>query len=308
MGLNGKEFLCGQPEMVLCIGGLNIRFGSGGAWCYPAYWNQYRALGANVHRSINFIEVKKINYPSEKPDSKFQLEGPCERGFPLQGNIWRQEKENLIYLETIDSSGMMIYYSRESTAWTMEYTSSELLVAAPFDQFLFFLFLAAQHGFLIHASAVIHEGYGFLFPGISGAGKSTLARFFAQSGAIIIDEDRVGLIEKPEGIRMFSLPSYYSEKSLDGLLNAVVFPVHGEETHLAPLGKARGIIQSCASMASHPVFAEMQQDFASLVSSLLSNLNFYELKFALSPFTVGEMMDIIRNCGPTPSNIITVHE
>jgi len=68
--------------------------------------------------------------------------------------------------------------------------------------------IVGQFGNLVlHASAVqLSSGKGVIFLGGSGAGKSTLASSFAATGATLISDDCVQLLEKSD--RLYAVPSY----------------------------------------------------------------------------------------------------
>ena len=50
------------------------------------------------------------------------------------------------------------------------------------------LLLAAEGGFLLHASSAVRNGKAFLFSGVSGAGKTTISRLAPADVAVLTDE------------------------------------------------------------------------------------------------------------------------
>ena len=85
-----------------------------------------------------------------------------------------------------------------------------------FDSFLrilYSLILAQEGGFLLHAAAVIRDGWGYLFMGKSGAGKSTVA---AHSSEYTVLSDEISLVKKVEiDYLVYSTP-FWGEQEIKG--------------------------------------------------------------------------------------------
>lgn len=78
----------------------------------------------------------------------------------------------------------------------------------PVDDILIFVtgtmiaaILYQRGGFLLHASAVVHQGRAYLFCGPSGAGKSTLASAMARAGCAVLADDMCA-IDWRDGVAM----------------------------------------------------------------------------------------------------------
>ncbi len=81
-------------------------------------------------------------------------------------------------------------------------------LAYPTEQILLVSLLARATGLVVHATAVIAEGRGWIFAGTHGAGKSTLARHFGRDRAFtVLNDDRVVLRrDAGGGWRVFGTP------------------------------------------------------------------------------------------------------
>jgi hypothetical protein len=116
-----------------------------------------------------------------------------------------------------------------------------------FEQLLYQAFYTArgaadEQAFLVHSSAAVHRGAGFLFVGASGAGKSTAVRL--SQGDLILN-DEVNLVRFTEGgVTLEGTPfnGYFREKlpgSAD--LRAVLLLRHGPEHRVADLARSRAV-------------------------------------------------------------------
>jgi hypothetical protein len=76
------------------------------------------------------------------------------------------------------------------------------------------LLLAAEHGFLIHASSLILDGRAYLFTGPSGAGKTTMAQF-APPQAVLLSDEISCVRLTPDGWRACGTP-FAGELGLSG--------------------------------------------------------------------------------------------
>lgn len=95
-----------------------------------------------------------------------------------------------------------------------------------FLRFIYTILLLKESGFLVHASSLIREGEGYLFPGESGAGKTTITRL-SPDATLLTDE--VSLVKKVNGnYHIYGTP-FWGELAIGGKnthvpLKSVYFP------------------------------------------------------------------------------------
>lgn len=110
----------------------------------------------------------------------------------------------------------------------------------PLDQVLMIHLLAQGRGLLLHASAMLDGGKGYLFAGSSGRGKSTMARLW-DGKATILSDDRIILRQQREGFWMYGTPWHgtYPALSPEGCrLSEIFLLAHGPENSLRLLSGA----------------------------------------------------------------------
>lgn len=108
--------------------------------------------------------------------------------------------------------------------------------------------LCARGGLLIHASAGVYRGMGWLIPGVSGAGKSTAAR---EGGFDQILSDEMVIVvpdssQDPYRYRLFSTPFWSEGRSApliiaDAPLSLIAFPHKAGSAKLSPCSTADSV-------------------------------------------------------------------
>lgn len=118
-------------------------------------------------------------------------------------------------------------------------------LAHPLCQTLYIILLSFNSGLLIHSSAVIYKGKGYLFAGASEAGKSTMARIWNKvKGAEILSDDRAIIRKTTEGYRIYGTPwfgqeRFYSNKSAP--LERIFFLHHDKKNVIAQADKLEAV-------------------------------------------------------------------
>ncbi len=130
-----------------------------------------------------------------------------------------------------------------------------------FEQILYQAFYSARarrgyDAMLLHASAVIRDGDGFLFVGASGRGKSTVADL---SRSCTVLNDEVALVEfTPAGPELRSTPFnglYRDKHAGQAPLRAVFLLAHGRDHHLEAVSAGAAVAEITAQVIA-PVALE----------------------------------------------------
>lgn len=120
----------------------------------------------------------------------------------------------------------------------------------PYDQAILINRLLQRHVLIVHGSAVIVEGKGYVFFGPSGIGKTTISRLWRDRGAILLNDDRVALYQEP-----------------DGTWKVAGTPWHGEEPIVSP---ASAPLAGVARLRQSPTFSLRSTDNATGLSELIA--------------------------------------
>jgi hypothetical protein len=120
--------------------------------------------------------------------------------------------------------------------------ASRYPLAYPLDDLVFRHLLPDRASVIVHAAGIAWRGQGLLFVGSSGAGKSTMARLWQAAGAQILNDDRILLESRPDGIWMHPTPwsGEYPEVTGTAVPLAKAFLIrHGWPIALEPIRPAR---------------------------------------------------------------------
>ncbi|MEZ4388875.1 MAG: hypothetical protein R3D98_15125 [Candidatus Krumholzibacteriia bacterium] len=142
-----------------------------------------------------------------------------------------------------------------------------------FEQILYQAFHAAcrRTGWdaaLVHSSAVVRDGRGFLFVGPSDAGKSTIADL---SGDALVLNDEMNLVEfRPGGPWLLASPfngHYRHKRPGEAPLAAILLPHKGPRHRLEPVGPGEAAAHVAAQVAP-PVPLDELADASTLTAML----------------------------------------
>jgi len=114
----------------------------------------------------------------------------------------------------------------------------------PLSEILTVCLLARNRGLMVHASGIISNGIGYLFPGNSTDGKSTIAQIWKESGSTVLNDDRIILLYSESGFRMYGTPWHgdLSDVSAEGTtLRSVNFLSHGEVNRIESVTGAEAV-------------------------------------------------------------------
>ena len=153
-----------------------------------------------------------------------------------------------------------------------------------FLRFVYSLVLLKEFGFLVHASGLIKNKKGYIFPGKSGVGKTTITRLSA--GATLLSDD-IPLVKIGDAPLIFGTP-FWGDLAVAGEktfapLAGIYFPVKDKKNYTVRL-KPRQVIEK---LLPNVVFFFKNEKF----SKQLFNLSFdlatkvpaFELHFLPNP-------------------------
>ncbi len=114
--------------------------------------------------------------------------------------------------------------------------------------------LARRGGLLLHAAGIDFRGEGLVFTGPSGAGKSTLSGLFTERGALILNDERVIVLDPAGAPVVHGTPwcgTNPEMRKASAPLRGIYFIKHGRENRLRALSLAEATAL-CARQAFLP--------------------------------------------------------
>lgn len=148
----------------------------------------------------------------------------------------------------------------------------------------FYRQLLKYSGMMLHASAVVMDGYAYLFCAPCGTGKSTHTTMwretFGHDRVIMLNDDKPAL--RLEGGCWYAYGTPWSGKTDQNTnvrvpLGGVCVLTRGETNEIAPFGGAQATL-AILEQTARPAGAEARGQLLELIDSLLTTVPVWELK------------------------------
>jgi hypothetical protein len=156
------------------------------------------------------------------------------------------------------------------------------LLRYPLNQILMIMLLSLCKGISMHACGVDDNGHGYFFSGNSTHGKSTIAKLWSESGATVLNDDRIIVREQNGQFWMYGTPWHgtFNKVSPNGLpIRKIFFLRHGEK-NLAVPRKGAEAVSMMLTRAFPPLWDHKGMDYTlGLLDRMASKLPCYELDF-----------------------------
>jgi hypothetical protein len=146
-------------------------------------------------------------------------------------------------------------------------------------------------GFLIHASGAYHNNKGHIFTAVSGTGKSTMAGLWKDSGANIINDDRLWLIKLSGKWHMFNTPMiWYAQEPLMAPVNNIFLIRQDTSNSINQLKGLNAAMKVMSNCIQHLYDKTMTATHLERVLDFTSNTPIYDCGFNLD----GRIVEIIN--------------
>lgn len=182
----------------------------------------------------------------------------------------------LVVLDSHFKSGN-IYLKEKADNWT------QLVLAYPLGEIFLINLLSRGYGVVLHACGVIDDkGHGHLFLGNSTNGKSTMARLWSESGATVLNDDRIIVRERDGLFWMYGTPWHgdFNEVSPKALpIRKLFFLKHSENNSVIPKNGAEAV-SMLLTRAFPPLWDKEGMNYTlSLLDRMAIRLPCFELGF-----------------------------
>jgi hypothetical protein len=249
---------------------------------------------------ISYNLVKKNRIPTTKP--VFTGKSFDENQIPYEWYVFEYKDYFSVTIKINDSrlSGVAIadfhLQQKEISVYLEQEITEETLGIEPFFQpFGAILLNYITHfrgGILLHSSGVKVDKRGYVFSAVSGTGKSTMAGLWQQTGAQIINDDRLVLIPNDNKIIMTNTPMpYYQDVYKESEVSAIFLLKQSPKNYIKPLPGVAGITGLMSNCIQFLYNKEMVQKHLVTITNITKRCPVYEVGF--KPTT--EITDIIKD-------------
>jgi hypothetical protein len=236
---------------------------------------------STIDRSI-FVHANSIDLPKD-----VVLSYEAKQNESILWRIYHQKE--IIYLDVFhpidENLQQRASYSFKEKRWDIycqpiKNHDGELVLmplAYPMAPLIWYYLTTEEKVIMVHASGVTIDGKGRLFSGFSGVGKSTLAGIWEDKGAKIINDDRLLLRIKSDGIWMYNTPMPYYDHSKKTKLHHLYLPFHAPENSHELLKGTQGMANFLAFCIQHGYQKNMLLYHVSVVEEILEKCSIARL-------------------------------
>lgn len=185
--------------------------------------------------------------------------------------------------------GMFVWHglSGEFDFATKEARMSCSLTPAGLNSFLRFILsviLLKERGFLVHASGLIKNGVGYIFPGKSGAGKTTITQFSPDATLLSDDLPLVKIRDTP---LIYDTPFWgglaVAGEKTSATLAGIYFPIKDKENYVQRLTPKKVLEKLLPNAVFFFKNEEFSKQLFKLCFDFATNVPGYELHFLPDP-------------------------
>lgn len=132
---------------------------------------------------------------------------------------------------------------------------------------------------MMHSSCIFDGEKGRLFSGFSGAGKSTISSLWVNSGATMINDDRVIIRREKEVYYVYNTPMYYADVPKRTRLDAVYLISHSPVNKMKQRTGALAVTGIMAFSIQNNYDARFVQHHLAFFSEMCQSVPVYDLGF-----------------------------
>ena len=154
-----------------------------------------------------------------------------------------------------------------------------------FLRFVYSLILLKEPGFLVHASSLIKNGKGYIFPGKSDAGKTTLTQL--SPDATLLSDD-ISLIKIVNGAPVAFGTPFWGALAVGGenvstTITGIYFPIKDNKNYVQNLSPRQALERLLPNVVFFARDSEFSKQLFNLGYDLVSKVPAYELHFLPEP-------------------------
>ncbi|MCB9186995.1 MAG: hypothetical protein H6601_09640 [Flavobacteriales bacterium] len=164
-------------------------------------------------------------------------------------------------------------------------------LAYPLGPLIMYHLTLIEDCMMIHASGVAVHGRGKIFTGVSGKGKTTMARLWFQSGAEVLNDDRLIIRKETIGYSVHNTPMFYADEPRSAQLDAIHVIHHAKQNSLRKLDGAEAVSAVLANCIQHGYRKETIDRHLAFLTEMIESVPVYEVGFVPDASIVAHIQD-----------------
>lgn len=152
-------------------------------------------------------------------------------------------------------------------------------LAYPVAPLIWHVALQGLTAFMLHGSAVIHNGEALIFTGFSGRGKSTMAGLWQKDGHVVINDDRLILRLIDDKWWVYNTPMHYPDAAKAAPLRAIFAISHGQTNEMITQNHFDALQAILPNCIQHGYDTQEIEARLAIVEQLCQSVSVYRLPF-----------------------------
>lgn len=150
-------------------------------------------------------------------------------------------------------------------------------LAYPLGPLIMYHLTLLNDAVMIHSSGVTKGEKGRVFTGVSGKGKTTMAKLWFETGAQVLNDDRLMIVKSINGYEIHNTPMFYADEPRSAALSAIYSIYHSPENRVERLSGAEAISAVTANLIQHGYAFQVIQKHLDFVAEMVGKIPVYRL-------------------------------
>lgn len=152
-------------------------------------------------------------------------------------------------------------------------------LAHPLGPLIMYHLTLIEECIMIHASGVALNQKAKIFTGVSGKGKTTMARLWFESGADVLNDDRLIIRKEKDGYSVHNTPMFYADEPRSAKLEAVHIIHHAKQNSTRNLEGAEAVSSVMANCIQHGYRKEILGKHLEFLTEMVAEIPVHAVGF-----------------------------
>ncbi|MDA9121026.1 hypothetical protein N9J52_03220 [Flavobacteriales bacterium] len=147
----------------------------------------------------------------------------------------------------------------------------------PMGPLVMYYLTAKFDAIMIHGSGISDNGLGRIFTGVSGQGKTTMAKLWFDSGAEVINDDRLIIRNENGTYQVYNTPMFYQDEQRSVELKAIYSIHHSKKNTLTKTEGVNAVAGVTPNLIQHGYAKDLISHHLRFVMQMIDTIPVYKL-------------------------------
>lgn len=192
------------------------------------------------------------------------------------------------YLKTFLSDNMylpeiLLRFQPDNIHWQLIVPANQKIINPfqyPVGSIIIYYLTQLYGSVILHASGINYKNRGYIFSGFSGSGKSTIAGLYNNTGAHILNDDRI-ILRKIDGKSyIYNTPVYKNDSQKRSLLTEIFLINHNRSNKIHKLCFTEAVARLMAFTIQHHYLSALIKNQIRTIGKIISSTPVFKLGFS----------------------------